>query len=68
MMFLVALCVSVFVGCATHERQPMTVSREEMRVLYPREYLDSLDPWERQAVERRMIEDDFQQREQKRRR
>jgi len=67
-MFLAAITVSVFVGCASPHGQSKTLSGEEMRALYPREYLDSLDPWERQGVERRMIEDDLKQRERERRR
>jgi hypothetical protein len=55
-----ALSVSLFGGCATdRERRTETLTSEEFRILYPRQYLDSLDPSERLNVERRMMEEEL---------
>lgn len=64
-ILVATLSVSLWVGCATNqEHRPL--SSEEFRILYPRQYLDSLDPWERRDMERRMMEEDFLQRERER--
>jgi hypothetical protein len=66
-MLVAALSVSLLVGCATNqERRPETLSSEEYRMLYPSQHFDSLDPWERRDLERRMMEEDIHQRERER--
>ena len=61
-----ALGAGLLFGCATSkESQTETLSREEFRFLYPRQYLDSLDPLERRDAEHRMMEDELR-RERKR--
>lgn len=52
-------CVSLILGCAAkNERRSETLSEQELRILYPRQYLKSLDPFEREYVERRMAEEE----------
>lgn len=55
---LVALSILGFLlSCATNqEHATERRSTEELRVLYPHQYLDSLDPWERNDEEGRMME------------
>lgn len=53
------MCVSLIVGCATEkEHRSETISEQQFRTLYPRRYLQSLDPYEREYVERRMAEEE----------
>jgi hypothetical protein len=55
-----ALGVSFLVGCATsQERRTETLSSEELRILYPRQHLDSLGPLDRQDEERRRMEEEL---------
>jgi hypothetical protein len=55
-----ALSASFLVGCATsQERRTETLSSEEFRMFYPRQYLDSLDPLERRDEDRRMMEEEL---------
>jgi ABC-type oligopeptide transport system substrate-binding subunit len=66
-MLLCALSVSLLVGCATsQERNSQALSSEEFQLLYPYRHFDSLDPWDRRDVERRMMDEDIQQRERER--
>jgi hypothetical protein len=55
-----AMGASFLVGCATsQERRPETLSSDEFRMFYPRQYLDSLDPLERRNEDRRMMEEEL---------
>jgi len=55
-MLTCLLSVSLLAGCATeHNSKPDSLSPQEQRVLYPRQYLDSLPPSERSAAERQMM-------------
>lgn len=57
---VVALNVSLLVGCATNQyRRTKTLSSEEYRYLYPRQYFNSLDPLERREVEDQMRQEDW---------
>lgn len=58
-----ALSFSLLVGCVNNqERRPEKLSSKEFRFLYPRKHLDSLESWERSEAERRMMQEDFQER------
>ena len=58
-----AVSICFLVGCVTsQERQREMLSREEFRILYPRQYYDSLDPLERRAIERRLMEEEWSER------
>jgi hypothetical protein len=51
------LCFSVLVGCATDkEPQAETLSNQEFRFLYVRQYYESASPSERQMLDRQMQE------------
>lgn len=59
-MLAVALNVSFLAGCASNrERQTGTMSPEAFRFLYPREYNQSLSPWQQEDVEREMMEQEW---------
>jgi hypothetical protein len=48
----VAAC-GVLLGCSvSQDAKPRKLSSEVVRILYPRQYLDSVDPIDRKVVER----------------
>lgn len=50
------LGVSLLAGCATKQTpRAEALSAEEFRTLHPRQYLDSLNPWERREEESRLM-------------
>ena len=54
------ISISVLSGCATDQKPPAdTLTKKEFRVLYPRQYLDSLDPSEQRDVEDRVREEQW---------
>ena len=54
------LSVGLLTGCATHqENASKGLSEDQYRFLYPRKYLDSLDPAEREELERRVMWDEM---------
>jgi len=49
-MLIAAVVPMLFAGCVTTDDQ-QTSDDLRLRTLYPRRYIDSLDPWERRHAE-----------------
>lgn len=61
LVIILSLCA--LVGCATNREQQMnTMSQENFRFLYPREYYESASPSERQELDRQQAEEAWQER------
>jgi hypothetical protein len=57
--------INVLVGCATDKApQTETLSKEEFRRLYPRQYYESASPSERQEMDRQEQEKQWREKEQ----
>jgi hypothetical protein len=57
------LCLSVLVGCTTNRApQKETLSNQEFRFLYPRQYYESASPSERQELDRQEQEKAWEER------